>query len=137
MLTGRPQDADDSSSKDSMEELVELHELSRRSMKTVFNALWPGEAIPEGMVKLASRLKGARRRKQTLKMSAYREGAREAWAMVKTHFTELDTKCMAEVGPQGLDGREIHTSLAYEDVMPAAWLSQQDCALDSLIDGLE
>ena len=57
--------------------------------------------------------------------------------MVKTQYTEFDTAHLAEVGPMGPDGEEIPTSLVYENVMPAAWSSQKDYALDILIDGLD
>ena len=54
-----------------------------------------------------------------------REGAREAWAMVKTHYRSLKTEELAEVGPKGRKGKEIKP------------ISEQDCRLDKLIDGLE
>lgn len=57
--------------------------------------------------------------------------------MVKICYTELDTEHLAQVGPCGADGKEIPISLVYENVMPAARLSQQDCNPDPLIDGVE
>ena len=44
---------------------------------------------------------------------------------------------MARVGPQGLDGEEIPLNLVYDQVMIVAKYSQEDCKLDSLIDGIE
>ena len=44
---------------------------------------------------------------------------------------------MAEVGPVGSDGKEIPVSLVYDQVRLAAKYSQQDCRLDSLLDGME
>ena len=44
---------------------------------------------------------------------------------------------MAEVGPVGPDGKEILVSLMYGQVELAAKYSQQDCKLDSLLDGIE
>ena len=44
---------------------------------------------------------------------------------------------MAEVGPVGPDGKEIPVSLVYGQVELAAKYSQQDCRLDSLLDGIE
>jgi hypothetical protein len=90
----------------------------------MFKALWPGEAAPEGMTELANHFKGARRRFELWKMSACREGAREAWAMVKTHFTKLDPEHLARVGPVGPDGQEVPLHLVYDQVMPAARTSQ-------------
>ena len=43
----------------------------------------------------------------------------------------------AEVGPVGPDGQEILVSLVYDQVALAAKYSQQDCKLDSLLDGIE
>ena len=43
---------------------------------------------------------------------------------------------MARVGPQGPDGKEIPVNLVYDQVMITAKYSQEDCRLDSLIDGI-
>ena len=57
--------------------------------------------------------------------------------MAKTHYRLLNTEQLAKVGPKGLDGKEIKANGNYENVMPAARLTEQDCLLDTLIDGLE
>ena len=57
--------------------------------------------------------------------------------MVKTRYTKLDPNHMARVGPLGSDRKEIPVSLAYDQVEVAAKYSQQDCKLDSLLDGIE
>ena len=57
--------------------------------------------------------------------------------MVKTRYTKLDPNHMALVGPIGSDGKEIPISLVYDQVGLAAKYSQQDCRLDSLLDGIE
>ena len=57
--------------------------------------------------------------------------------MVKTRYTKADPNHMAEVGPVGPDGKEIHLSLVYGQVELAAKYSQQDCKLDRLLDGIE
>ena len=57
--------------------------------------------------------------------------------MVKTRYTKLDPNHMARVGPLGSDRKEIPVSLVYEQVKLAAKYSQQDCRLDSLLDGIE
>ena len=44
---------------------------------------------------------------------------------------------MAAVGPVGLDEQEIPISLVYDQVALAIKYSQQDCRLDSLLDGIE
>lgn len=57
--------------------------------------------------------------------------------MVKSLFTKEKPEHLAEVGPVGVDGKEVPLHLVYDQVMPVARISQQDCALDSLIDGLD
>ena len=57
--------------------------------------------------------------------------------MVTTCYTKLDPNHMAEVGPAGYDGQEIPGSLVYDQVALATKYSQQDCKLDSLLDGIE
>ena len=100
-------------------------------------ALWRAETPPEGMFELADRFKGARCCFELWKTSSCQEGAWEAWAMVKTRFTKLNPEHMARVGPVGPDGQEVPLHLVYDQVMPAARLSQEDCTLDTLIDNLD
>ena len=57
--------------------------------------------------------------------------------MEKTQYTGLDSNHMARVGPRGSNGQEIPVSLVYDQVKIAAKFSQQDCKLDSLLDGIE
>ena len=57
--------------------------------------------------------------------------------MVKTRYTKADPNHMAEVGPVGPDGKEIPVNLVYGQVELAAKYSQQECRLDSLLDGIE
>ena len=89
------------------------------------------------MEELVQLFKGAHRCFRLWKISACREGARESWAMVKTRYTKLDPNHMARVGPLGSDGEEILVSLVYDQVQVAAKYSQQDCRLDSLLDGID
>ena len=56
--------------------------------------------------------------------------------MIKTRYTGLNPEHMAQVGPVGLDGQEVPLHLVYDHVMPATYLSQEDCSLDALIDNL-
>ena len=57
--------------------------------------------------------------------------------MVKTWYTRLYPNHKARVGPRGPDGQEILVSLVYDQVKTVAKFSQQDCKLDSLIDGID
>ena len=119
---------------DILMELAKLHEHSWKAMKNMAKALWPTDVPPESMEGLADLFKGAWRWSELWKTSACREGACEAWAMVKTRYTGLDPNHMARVGP---DGKEIPVSPVYDQVMTAAKFSQQDCKLDSILDGTE
>ena len=114
MLTGRPKEEMPSSAGEVLQELSQLHERARRVMLGVAQALWPSSFLPNGMGELVDLLQGARRRFRLWKMSARRQGAREAWAMVKTRYTRLDPNHMARVGPAGPDGQEIPVSLVYD-----------------------
>ena len=84
MLTGRPAEEMPGSTGDLLPELSQLHERVRQVMQGVVQALWPSVSVPEGLGELVEKLKGARRRFRLWKISACRQGAREAWAMVKT-----------------------------------------------------
>ena len=106
-------------------------------MQSVIQAMWQSLSMPEGLGELTKKLEGVRQRFRLWKISACRQGAREAWAMVKTRYTKADPNHMAEVGPVGPDGKEIPVSLMYGQVELAAKYSQQDCKLDNLLDGIE
>ena len=137
MLIGRPAEEMPGSTGDLLPELSQLLDRVQQAMRGVAQALWPSVSMPEGLGELAGKLKGARWRFQLWKISACRQGAREAWAMVKTRYAKADPNHMAEVGPVGPDGKEILVSLVYGQVELAAKYSQQDCKLDSLLDGIE
>ena len=136
-LTGCPTEEMPGSSGDLLPELSQLHEQVRQVMQGNPQGLWPPASPPGGMGELIEKLKGARRRFRLWKISACRQGAREAWAMVKTRYTKADPNHMAEVGPVGPNGKEIPISLVYDQVELAAKYSQQDCRLDRLLDGIE
>ena len=137
LLTGRPAEEMPGSTGDLLPELLQLHERVRQAMQSVIQAMWPSLSMPEGLGELAKKLEGVRQRFRLWKISACRQGAREAWAMVKTRYTKADPNHMAEVGPIGPDGKEIPVSLVYGQVELAAKYSQQDCKLDRLLDGIE
>ena len=137
MLTGRPAEEMPGSAGDLLPELSQLHEQVRQVMQGIAQALWPSASPPGGMGELIEKLKGARRRFRLWKISACRQGAREAWAMVKTRCTKAGPNRMAEVGPVGSDVKEITVSIVYDQLEVAAKYSQQDCKLDCLLEGVE
>ena len=137
ILTGRPVEEMPISTGHQLPELLQLLERVRQAMNGVVQALWPALTLPEGLGELAEKLQGVRQRFRLWKISACRQGAREGWAMVKTRYKKADPNHMAEVGPVGPDGKEIPVSLVYGQVELATKYSQQDCKLDSLLDGIE
>ena len=137
MLTSRPEEEMSGSQGDLLQELSQMHERARQAMRSIAKALWPSASPLGSMEELVKLFQGARRRFRLWKISACREGAREAWAMVKTWYTKLDPNHMDRVRPRGSDGKEIPVSLVYDQVKIAAKYSQQDSKLDSLLDGIE
>ena len=123
LLTGRPEGEVSGFQGDLLQELSKVHERARKAMRNMAKALWPSDSPPGIMEELVNLFKGSRLRFELRKASACREGAREAWAMVKTRYTGLDPNHMARVGPRGPDGQEIPVSLVYDQVKIAAKFS--------------
>ena len=84
ILMGRPEEEVSGSSSDLLQGLSQLHQQARQAMRSVAKALWPSDPPPGSMEELVELFKGARRHIRLWKILACREGAREAWAMVKT-----------------------------------------------------
>ena len=126
MLTGRLKEEVSGSSSDLLQGMSQLHEQARQAMRSVAKALLPSASPPGSMEELVELFKGARRRIRLWKISACREGAREAWAIVKTRYTGLDPNQMAQVEPRGTDGQEIPVSLVYDQVKTTTKFPQQD-----------
>ena len=102
---------------DQLPELLQLLERVRQAMSGVVQTLWPAFSLPEGLGELVEKLQGVQQRFRLWKISAYRRGTREAWAMVKTRYKKADPNHMAEVGPVGPDGKEIPVSLDRKSVV--------------------
>src|SRR4051812_24994124 len=94
MLTGRPEEEMSGSQGNLLQELSQLYDQARKEMRSVAKALWPSASSPRIMEELVKLLKGSRRRFQLWKIMACREGAREAWSMVKMWYTGLDPNHM-------------------------------------------
>ena len=124
MLTSRPEEEMPRSAGDLLQELSQLHEQVRQVMQGIAHALWPSASLPGSMGELVELVKGARRCFRLWKISAYRQGAREAWAMVKMRYTKVYPNHMALVGPIGSDGKEIPVSPVHDQVGLAAKYSQ-------------
>ena len=137
ILTGRPEEEVSGSASELLQRLSQVHEHARLAMRSVAKALWPSASPPGSTEELVELFKGARWRIRLWKILSCREGAREAWAMVKTRYTKLNPNHMARVGPLGPNREEIPVSLVYDQVEVAAKYSQQDCKLVRLLDGIE
>lgn len=83
---------------------------------------------------LIGRLQEAHSRIGVWKASATREGAHQAWGMLKTHFSRLDIHPITVVDPKGPDGKEVMPDGNFEWVMEFARMSKRDCRLDKIID---
>ena len=78
MLTGRPEEEMPGSACDLLQELSQLHEQVWQVMQGIAQALWPSASLLGGMRELVEMLMGAWRRFRLWKISACRQGAREA-----------------------------------------------------------
>ena len=78
MLTGHLKEEMPGSAGDLLFELSHLHEQVRQVMQGVAQALWPSVSLPEGIVEITEKLKGARQCFRLWKISACRQGARKA-----------------------------------------------------------
>ena len=78
ILMGRPEEEVSESASDQLQRLSQVNEHARLAMQSVAKALWPSASPPGSMEELVELFKGARRRIRLWKISACREGAREA-----------------------------------------------------------
>ena len=78
VLTDCPEEEVSGSSSDLLQGLSQLHEQARQALRSVAKALWPCDSPPGSMEKLVELFKGAQWCIRLWKISAYREGAREA-----------------------------------------------------------
>jgi len=84
---------------DLLQELSKVHERAWMAMRNIAKALWSADSPPGSMEDLMNLFKGARCRFGLWNIATCREGARGAWAMVKTRYIGLDLNHMARVGP--------------------------------------
>ena len=105
VLTGHPAEEMPSSTGDPLPELLQLHERVRQAMSGAVQALWSALSLPEGLGELAEKLQGVRQRFHLWKISACRQGAREAWAMVKTRYKKADPTIWPKLDRWALMGR--------------------------------
>ena len=114
---------------DQLKQLVELHRLAELAMKDLIVRLWPADPIPSSYFGLVQRLVSACPRLEAVKRSVCIEGARMAFAHVKTHLAKLDAKKLMTEGPP--EGKEHHRPEHYFDgVLEGSRLAAEQCSKD-------
>ena len=102
-------------------------------MKNVVVRLWPNEPIPKSYFGLAQRLVDAVPRIDAVKRSACIEGARMAFARVKTYWGNMKAIDVAVKSPP--KGKDHHAPEHYfEDVLEAARLIEGQCSKDIIFE---
>ena len=116
-----------------MSQWVELHRISGAAMKNVVVGLWPTEPVPSSYFGLVQRLADAVPRIDAVKRSACVEGARMAFARVKTFWGKMKAiDVVARSPPKGKDRREPEHY--FEDVLEAACLIEGQCSKDIMFE---
>ena len=113
--------------------MAELHRLSGAGMKDAVAGLWPNEPIPDSSFGLVRRLADVVPRIDVVKRSACIEGARMAFARVKTYWGKMKVVDVAAQGPP--KGKDHHTpEHCFEDVLEAARLIEGQCSKDIIFE---
>ena len=81
-----------------MDEWAELHRLSGLAMRSVVDHLWSKGPRPDSYFCLVQQFLGAVSRIDALKRSTCIEGARMAFAHVKTYWAEMEATTIATQG---------------------------------------
>ena len=114
---------------DQLKQLVELHRLAELAMKDLVVRLWPADPIPGSYFRLVQRLVSACPRLEAVKRSVRIEGARMAFACVKTHWAKLDAKKLMTEGPP--EGKEhCKPESYYKSVQKGSYLAAELCTKD-------
>ena len=118
---------------DQMVQWAELHRISGAAMKNVVVHLWPTEPIPSSYFGLVQRLAGAVPRIDAVKRSACIEGARMAFARIKTFWGKMKVIDVATRNPpKGKDRPEPEHY--FDDVLEAARLIEGQCSKDIMFE---
>ena len=116
-----------------MSQWVELHRISGAAMKDVLVRLWPTEPVLSSYFGLVQRLANAMPRIDAVKRSASIEGARMAFARVKTFSGKMKAIDVAAKSPP--KGKERPEPEHYcEDVLEAARLIEGQCSKDIIFE---
>ena len=114
---------------DQLKQLVELRRLAELAMKDFIVRLWPADPTPSSYFGLVQRLVSACPRLEAVKRSVCIEGARMAFARVKTHWAKLDAKkLMTEGPPEGKEHRRLEHY--FDGVLEGSRLAAEQCSKD-------
>ena len=112
-----------------MTQWAELHMISGSAMKDVIVRLWPTETIPNSYFGLVQRLVDAVPRIDAIKRSTCIEGARMAFARVKTYWAKMKATDVAAWSPP--KGKDHHAPEHYfEDILEGARFIEGQCSKD-------
>ena len=114
-----------------MSQWAELHRISGGAMKNVIIWLWPNEPIPKSYFGLVQRLVDAVPRIDAVKQLACIEGARMAFARVKTFWVKMKAIDVAAKSPSKGQDRPEHY---FEDVLVADRLIEGQCSKDMMFE---
>ena len=102
-------------------------------MKDVVVRLWTTEPIPDSYFGLVQRLVDAVSRIDAVKRSMCIEGARMAFARVKTYWAKMKATDITAKSPP--KGKDHHTPEYYfEDVLEGACLIEGQCSKDIMFE---
>ena len=117
---------------DQLKQMVELHKAADQAMKGFIVRLWPGIALPNSFFGLVRRLVDAFPRLEVVKRSVCIEGARRAFARVKTQWVKMDAVKVTR-GPSEV--KEHRTPERYfDDVLEGSRSVAQQCAKDIIFE---
>ena len=118
---------------DQLKQLVELHKAAELAMKDLIVRLWPAVPIPSSYFGLVKRLVSACPRLEVIKRSVCIEGARMAFARIKTHWAKMDAKkLMTEGPPEGKEHRR--PELYFDGVLEGSRIVADYCEKDTIFE---
>ena len=114
-----------------MAQWAELYKIFRSVMKDVVVQVWPTEPIPNSYFSLVQRLVDAAPCIDAVKRSTCIEGARMAFARVKTYWAKMKAADIATMSPpEGKDMPEHY----FEEVLEGACLMEGQCSKDIMFE---
>ena len=105
-------------------EWAELHRLSGLAMRSVVDHLWPGGPRPNSYFSLVQQFVGVVPHIDAMKRSACIEGARMAFARIKTYWAEMEATTVAT---HGLAVGRVTAEHYFEEVLEGARSIEAQC----------